>query len=37
MLNGEWASFRAAAVVAGHRFGWDRVTPRYDELIDEMT
>lgn len=37
MLRGEWASFRAAAVAAGRRFGWDRVAPRYDELIDEMT
>jgi len=37
MLNGEWAGFRTAAAAAGRRFGWDRVTPRYDELIDEMT
>ena len=37
MLTGEWTGYRSAAMAAGRRFGWDRVAPRYDDLIDEMT
>ena len=37
MLTGEWQSYRSAATAAGRRFSWDRVAPRYDDLIDEMT
>ncbi len=32
----EWTPFRAAARSAGERFAWDRVAPRYDELIESM-